>query len=163
MAIAPLLFLLPLALCLHSVYGHGIHTFKGPLLASLTDFWRFFYAYQGKLFPMRGLHDRYGSVVRVGPNALAFGDPQAVKDIFGAGKNWKKVNLSSGHVLRWLTCSCDQVKSLRCQRCRFQRKMGTYFVLLPRSNMAPERAKSHECLLHPNDSSHLRAAGRLYD
>lgn len=72
-------------------YMYGIHKFKGPFLASFTDFWRFLNAYRNKLFPSRHLHEEYGDVVRLGPNALCFRDPQAIKDIYGAGKNWEKV------------------------------------------------------------------------
>ena len=32
------------------------------------------------------LHDKYGSVVRVGPNELSYGDPEAWEDIFGRYK-----------------------------------------------------------------------------
>ena len=72
-------------------YSYGIQKFRGPFLASFTDLWRFIHAYRGTLFPLRDLHDAYGDVVRVGPGALSFRDPKAIRDIFGAGKDWKKV------------------------------------------------------------------------
>ena len=72
-------------------YTYGLRRFKGPLLASFTDAWRLFYNYRARGKPYIDLHDRWGDVVRVGPNALSFRDPQAIRDIFGAGKNWVKV------------------------------------------------------------------------
>ena len=91
-------------------YVYGVQKFKGPLLASFTDFWRLLHAYRNNLFPSRHLHEEYGDVVRVGPNALCFRDPQAIRDIFGAGKNWEKVfqsprSRSKLHLLTKSLCS----------------------------------------------------------
>ena len=72
-------------------YIYGLHRFKGPLLASFTDAWRFAYHFQRQGIPYRDLHDRFGDIVRVGPNVLSFRDPQAIREIFGAGVNWGKV------------------------------------------------------------------------
>ena len=72
-------------------YIYGLQRFKGPLLASFTDAWRFSYHFRRKGIPYRDLHDRYGDIVRVGPNVLSFRDPQAIREIFGAGVNWGKV------------------------------------------------------------------------
>lgn len=85
-----------LVLCVSSYYSYGIRNFEGPLLASFTDLWRAFHAYHNTLFPMRAMHEKYGDVVRIGPKSLSFSDPQAVKDIFGAGKNWEKVQTPPG-------------------------------------------------------------------
>ena len=79
-------------------YSYGIHKFRGPVLASFTDLWRLIHAYRGTLFPLRDLHDTYGDVLRIGPRALSFRDPQAIKDIFGAGKNWEKVRITKGRI-----------------------------------------------------------------
>lgn len=72
-------------------YTYGLSRFNGPLLASFTDTWRLLYNYRAIGKPYIDIHDRWGDVVRVGPNALSFRDPQAIRDIFGAGKNWDKV------------------------------------------------------------------------
>lgn len=41
------------------------------------------------------LHNKYGDVVRVGPNVLSFAQPKAIKDIYGPGKVWEKVRIDS--------------------------------------------------------------------
>lgn len=74
---------------------YRLRRFKGPLLASFTDAWRAYYYYRNTGIPFRDLHDRFGDIVRVGPNVLSFRDPQAIRDIFGAGKNWDKVRIIS--------------------------------------------------------------------
>lgn len=40
------------------------------------------------------IHEKYGDVVRTAPNVLSFRQPQAIKDIYGAGKHYKKVSSS---------------------------------------------------------------------
>lgn len=59
------------------------------------------------------LHQDLGDVVRLGPNALSFADPQAIKDIYGLSKRLPKVgniqdNISkfpmlTGHLERLLS------------------------------------------------------------
>ena len=73
-------------------YFQGLSKYDGPFLASLTDFWRPIFIHwtrhnQGIL----DLHRKYGSVVRVGPNALSFSEPEAVKDIYATKNHYMKV------------------------------------------------------------------------
>lgn len=77
---------------LYSRYCHGLSGFNGPALASFTNFWRFCHAYKNRhREPMLHMHARYGDVVRMGPDCLSFGQPQAIRDIYGPGKDFKKV------------------------------------------------------------------------
>lgn len=72
-------------------YKHGFSKYKGPLLASFTDMWKMFYAYSRKYQPpMIDVHEKYGDIVRLGPNSISFSKPEAIKDIYGAGKAWDK-------------------------------------------------------------------------
>ena len=91
-------YLLVPALCiayfLRQRYHNGLSKYPGPFLASFTDFWR-----AGDLLINRRFHDTcvdlhntYGDVVRMGPNLLSFGDPRALKDIYGLNKGFVKVN-----------------------------------------------------------------------
>ncbi|KAI6299158.1 hypothetical protein MCOR29_011034 [Pyricularia oryzae] len=72
-------------------FQKGLHKYPGPFLASLTDFWRVWDVYkQRPEVTHRKLHERYGDVVRLGPNALSFSDPKALKAIYGLNKNMVK-------------------------------------------------------------------------
>ena len=73
-------------------FNHGLQKYPGPLLASLTDWWRFFdvYGRRPDLTHQR-LHKKHGDVVRLGPNSLSFADPKALKVIYGLNKGFKKV------------------------------------------------------------------------
>lgn len=76
-------------------YKHGFSKYNGPFLASFTDMWRMFYAYSRKYQPpMIDVHEKYGDTVRLGPNMISFAKPEAIKDIYGAGKAWDKVRTS---------------------------------------------------------------------
>lgn len=77
---------------LRNKYGYGIHRYPGPFLAGFTDLWRFVDVYgrrSEKTFIE--LHEKYGDVVRIGPNVLSFADPKALKTIYGLNKGFKKV------------------------------------------------------------------------
>lgn len=37
------------------------------------------------------IHEKYGEIVRVGPNELSFANPKAIRDIYGRGGSSQKV------------------------------------------------------------------------
>ncbi|KAK3674138.1 hypothetical protein LTR78_005985 [Recurvomyces mirabilis] len=57
----------------------------GPFLASLTDLWRAWYQYNGKL---RGellkLHQQHGPIVRYGVRSISISDPSVVNVVYGS-------------------------------------------------------------------------------
>jgi hypothetical protein len=73
-------------------FNHGLNKYPGPLLAGLTDWWRFFdvYGRRPDITHIR-LHRKHGDVVRLGPNSLSFADPRAIKQIYGLNKGFVKV------------------------------------------------------------------------
>lgn len=74
-------------------YWNGFNQFPGPFIASVTNLWRLWDAYYNAHAPLTvmDLHETYGEVVRLGPKMLSFSSPDAVKDIYGPGKNFVKV------------------------------------------------------------------------
>lgn len=79
---------------IHQRYQNGLNKYPGPLLASFTNWWRFWDVYKRRpeLTHIR-LHRQLGDVVRLGPNYLSFGDPKALKSIYGLNKGFVKVCL----------------------------------------------------------------------
>lgn len=73
-----------------------LRKFNGPVLASFTNAWRLNNVYWHRHEPpMLKIHEKYGDVVRIGPNVLSFGQPQAISDIYGPhGRNFTKVMIS---------------------------------------------------------------------
>ncbi|KAH8197773.1 hypothetical protein TruAng_008062 [Truncatella angustata] len=59
-------------------------TIRGPFLASLSNFYRFFRVIRGDAHLRDiALHRKYGNVVRLGPNVVSIGSPLAIPQIYG--------------------------------------------------------------------------------
>lgn len=86
------LIFLVVAYLAKNYYNHGLQKYPGPLLASFTDWWRFFDVLGRRPdITQNRLHKQHGDIVRLGPNALSFADPQALKTIYGLNKGFTKV------------------------------------------------------------------------
>ncbi|KAI9839536.1 MAG: hypothetical protein M1819_002162 [Sarea resinae] len=73
-----------ISLAIYNVWFHPLASFPGPkaFAASRIPYLRL--ALTGRLvFTVAELHDRYGDVVRIGPDELSFINPTAWKDIYG--------------------------------------------------------------------------------
>ncbi|KAI0409036.1 cytochrome P450 [Xylaria palmicola] len=65
--------------------------FPGPLAAKLSKGWRAYMLYRGRWHrDLVSLHQRYGPVVRIGPNELSIGDPEAFLQIYRANGAYPK-------------------------------------------------------------------------
>lgn len=68
----------------YNVFFHPLSRFPGPVSHALSRLPYCYYALLGTLpFHMLDLHDRYGDIVRIAPDELAFSHPDAWKDIMG--------------------------------------------------------------------------------
>lgn len=57
-----------------------------------TNFYRMYHAYRGQLHLVsKQLHDKYGPVVRMGPNYLDVDYPSLIKVCFDTSGTWRKV------------------------------------------------------------------------
>lgn len=50
---------------------------------------------------MRELHDRYGPIVRIGPNLLDIAMPEVIKTVYGSDTNWRKTEFYQNHSLSY--------------------------------------------------------------
>lgn len=90
----PLLAIALLLSCLQARYSRGLNKFPGPYLASFTDLWKLWYARHNSLKENTvylDVHEKYGDVVRIGPNSLSFASPQAIQEIYGTKGSQQKV------------------------------------------------------------------------
>ncbi|KAK4444691.1 hypothetical protein QBC34DRAFT_181791 [Podospora aff. communis PSN243] len=116
---------LALAWLLRNRYGKGLNKYPGPFLASLTDWWRFLDVYRQRPEQTHiALHKKYGPVVRLGPNALSFSDPDALKTIYGLNKGFIKSDfyvvqqsVVKGHSLQSLFSTTDNDFHMQFRRC----------------------------------------------
>ncbi|KAI2629509.1 cytochrome P450 ClCP1 [Hypoxylon sp. NC1633] len=72
----------------YNVFLHPLRSYPGPLLWKISYIPKSSLLARGVLvFRMVELHAQYGPIVRIGPDELAFSDPQAWKDIYGHRQN----------------------------------------------------------------------------
>lgn len=68
----------------YNLYLHPLRNFPGPISSRASTIpWAIRHATGVQAFHTQKLHDKYGPVVRIGPNHLSFTDPRAWKDIYG--------------------------------------------------------------------------------
>ncbi|PCD18707.1 hypothetical protein FGRA07_06460 [Fusarium graminearum] len=66
----------------------------GPLVAKLTDIHRFMLVRSGFIHLYQAsAHERYGSVVRFGPNLVSICDPEAIQEVFNMRNGFNKSNM----------------------------------------------------------------------
>jgi cytochrome P450 len=71
---------------LYNLFLHPLRKIPGPPLAKVSRLWARIGNFQGrKSERIHAAHQKYGTVVRVGPNELSFADPAAVRDIYTSG------------------------------------------------------------------------------
>ncbi|CAK4031919.1 Cytochrome P450 [Lecanosticta acicola] len=69
---------------IYDLFFHPLSKFPGPKLNAISELPGIIALLKGRLaLENKKLHDRYGSVVRVSPNELAFNSVQAWEDIYG--------------------------------------------------------------------------------
>lgn len=86
-------------------YFTGIFHIPGPFLASVSNIWKINAAWH-KEMPQRNiaLHQKYGPLVRIGPNMISVDDPAALNIIYGFRPIYLKVDtIRSSYVTSQLT------------------------------------------------------------
>ena len=69
----------------------SLRKYPGPKSAAFTSLWQMYCNNRGEKFlAVHSAHEKYGKIVRLGPNHLSFSSPQAFKDIYGHGTTVKK-------------------------------------------------------------------------
>ncbi|KAJ6475695.1 cytochrome P450 [Mycena vitilis] len=64
---------------------HPLSKYPGPVLCKISKLWLTFITYRGELHRyVKSLHDKYGDVVRIGPNELSIIDTSLVPSILGS-------------------------------------------------------------------------------
>ncbi|KAK6071335.1 cytochrome p450 [Seiridium cupressi] len=68
----------------YNLFFHPLRSYPGPWYAKSSILWFVYQSFTGDYpFKVHELHLKYGPIVRIAPNELAYTDPQAWKDIYG--------------------------------------------------------------------------------
>lgn len=75
----------------YTLFLHPLANYPGPFLAKLTPLWTTYHAWLGDgHHELWRCHERYGNVVRYGPDSLSFCSDTALKEIYGFKANVRK-------------------------------------------------------------------------
>ncbi|KAI0205898.1 isotrichodermin C-15 hydroxylase [Astrocystis sublimbata] len=89
--VAGLVLIYIVGLVVYRVFFHPLAKYPGPLLAKITDAYQLYHAWRGdRHLEFWRMHERYGKIVRFGPNSLSFNSNSALKDIYGFKTNVRK-------------------------------------------------------------------------
>lgn len=97
---APLLVYLPLVFATWLLVRWTRNYYKlaqipGPFVAKFSDVWRVWHACTGQTTKESKLHDKYGPLLRMGPNHVAVSDARSLSAIYGLKPVFNKVSLSN--------------------------------------------------------------------
>lgn len=85
------LFTYASTLAIYRVYFHPLAKYPGPLLAKVTDLYQTYHALKGdRHLEFWRCHEKYGNIVRFGPNSLSFNTNTALKAIYSSKGNVRK-------------------------------------------------------------------------
>ncbi|RSM20901.1 hypothetical protein CDV31_000272 [Fusarium ambrosium] len=92
-------FLYTFGLVVYRVFFHPLAKYPGPFLAKITDAYQLYHAWKGdRHLEFWRMHQKYGPVVRFGPNSLCFNSNKALKEIFGFRTNVRKAEFYNAFV-----------------------------------------------------------------
>ncbi|KAK0649763.1 cytochrome P450 [Cercophora newfieldiana] len=101
-----------------------LRKYPGPFLAGFTNLWRLWQVVSADYAPrMKKLHEKYGPVVRIGPNLLDLDLPEISRVVYNTDGKWVKSdfykNSSSvidGKITYHMFSECDNVEHARLKR-----------------------------------------------
>ncbi|KAK3991428.1 Pisatin demethylase [Cladorrhinum sp. PSN332] len=125
----------------YRLHFHPLARIPGPKLAAISNIWQALYARDGRVRQLAlSLHQKYGPVVRVGPNEVWVCDgAEGVRQIYGAVNGWEKSEFywatalnkptrwswswnEGGIKLEWLD-TLDLLSEFDMRRYRLQRRL----------------------------------------
>ncbi|KGO65675.1 Cytochrome P450 [Penicillium italicum] len=87
----------------------GVASIPGPLLAKITNLWRFIDVANGRAeVTLYNLHQKHGDYVRLGPNVVSVRNLDALKTIYGINKGYQKQQLAKGRPTPTLFSTIDE-------------------------------------------------------
>ncbi|KAH6666236.1 cytochrome P450 [Halenospora varia] len=105
-----------------SYFSSPLKSIPGPFFAKFTNLWRFFDTYGGRTeLTQYMLHEKYGSVVRLGPNITSLSDPALMRTIYNARGDYLKTEFYAGNDAKMNGMIIENVFSTRSNETHTQR------------------------------------------
>lgn len=85
--------------CLWTKYATTLHDIPGPFSASFSNWWKLKAVWTDRMPKLNvEAHEKYGSLVRIGPNHVSVSDPEAMRVIYGTSNIYRKVRHSKSQL-----------------------------------------------------------------
>lgn len=95
-----------------TVFRRGLRSLPGPLLAKFSGFYRLTMVHDGHAPERyRELHEKYGPIVRTGPEHVSISDAAMIPIIYGIGSKFLKVIFKAIFHLFWLKTICRRLST----------------------------------------------------
>ncbi|KAG7104331.1 Cytochrome monooxygenase AKT7 like protein [Verticillium longisporum] len=86
-------------LIVYRIFFHPLAKYPGPLIAKVTDAYQLYHAWKGdRHLEFWRMHEKYGKIVRFGPNSVSFNSNTALKEIYGFRSNVRKAEFYNAFV-----------------------------------------------------------------
>ncbi|KAK4935613.1 hypothetical protein LTR10_023374 [Elasticomyces elasticus] len=124
-SLLPATILLLLGFCVYNKYFYGISRIPGPFLAAFSDIWRTVLVWSGQAHIAHvKLHEKYGPLVRLGPNVISVSEPEAIKIIYALNSGYVKSGFypvqqtitREGHFLQGMFNTVDEKYHAKLRR-----------------------------------------------
>ncbi|KAI1386003.1 isotrichodermin C-15 hydroxylase [Hypoxylon trugodes] len=94
-----LVFVYTAGIIIYRLFFHPLAKYPGPFLAKISDVYQLYHAWKGdRHLEFWRLHERYGKIVRFGPNSVSFNSNTALKEIYGFKSNVRKAEFYDAFV-----------------------------------------------------------------
>ncbi|OTA52103.1 isotrichodermin C-15 hydroxylase [Hypoxylon sp. EC38] len=94
-----LVLIYALGIIVYRLFFHPLAKYPGPSLAKITDAYQLYHAWKGdRHLEFWRLHEKYGKIVRFGPNSVSFNSNTALKEIYGFKANVRKAEFYDAFV-----------------------------------------------------------------
>jgi len=142
---------------LQVAYRKGIRSVPGPWQARFSIFYRLSMVMKGKAVQeYREVHEKYGSIVRVGPKHVSINDPMAVQQIYGISSKFRKVTSKPCTLVNLEVLTKSQVGVLLRISTILGRKAARQHVHRERSSASQSSPKCNGSGLLDDQSEELR-------
>lgn len=106
-----------------------LRNLPGPFSTRFSGLYRLSMVYSGNApNNYRDLHNRYGKIVRAGPNHVSISDPSAIPAVYGLGTNYLKVRLIISNLILEIRLTMVFVRLLSIQQCRLSTRVRQWIA-----------------------------------
>ncbi|KAK8002683.1 hypothetical protein PG989_002402 [Apiospora arundinis] len=99
MGVAVAIVIYVVTIVVYRLYFHPLAKYPGPFWAKITDAYQLYHAWKGdRHLEFWRSHEKYGKIVRFGPNCLSFNSNTALKTIYGFKSNVGKAEFYDAFV-----------------------------------------------------------------